>query len=189
MHVKTGSHRCFPYLGLSGPPQGSPPAGGRCEKAENATSPIAYLFPGERDSSVPELSPDMEGRCTRNLIRALTGLALCTALAACAAAPVPQNLPAIACQQAGLYRLEIALLIFYSQLLLITPAFSGLVRGRLPTEISVRGARFVEESDQAENLNEEAIEEMEAIINRFATELGNAEREVQSLKERVGDST
>lgn len=131
----------------------------------------------------------MAGRYTRNLIRVLTGAALCVALVACALVPVPEDLPAIACQQAGLYRLEIALLVFYSSLLLITPAFSGLVRGRLPTEISVRGARFVEEADQTENLNEAAIEKMEKTINRFASELGNAEREVKRLKERVGDST
>jgi hypothetical protein len=131
----------------------------------------------------------MAGHHTRNLIRILTGAALCTALVACAVVPVPEDLPAIACRQAGLYRLEIALLIFYSSLLLITPAFSGLVRGRLPTEISVRGARFVEETDQTESRNEMAIEKMEKTINRFASELGNAEREVERLNERVGDST
>jgi len=134
-------------------------------------------------------SPNVTGRRTRNLIRILTGAALCTALVACTLAPVPEDLPAIACRQAGIYRLEIALLVFYSSLLLITPAFSGLVRGRLPTEISVRGARFMEETDQRENLNEAAIEKMEKTINWFASELGNAEREVRRLKEKVGDST
>ncbi|MGN6557372.1 MAG: hypothetical protein ACTHLH_05100 [Solirubrobacterales bacterium] len=125
---------------------------------------------------------------TRQLIRALIGVALCTAFVACAVVPVPEDLPAIAFQQAGLYRLEIALLVFYSGLLLITPAFSGLIRGRLPIEISVRGARFVEEANQTERLNEAAIEKLEKTISQLAGELRNTEAEVKHIEERMGDS-
>lgn len=74
----------------------------------------------------------------RLFVRILMGSALCTALLAFALVSVPVDakgdpeLPAPAFEQVGLYRLEAALLVFYGSLLLVTPAFSGLVRGRLP---------------------------------------------------------
>ena len=49
----------------------------------------------------------------RNLVRLLVGATLIVALAACAVLTVPENLPAIALKQAVLYRLEVALGIFY----------------------------------------------------------------------------
>jgi hypothetical protein len=91
----------------------------------------------------------MAERHTRKLIRIFVGAALCAALIASASVPVPVDLPAISFHQAALYRLEVALLVFYGGLLLITPAFSGLIRGRLPTEISARGAKFSEEADRS----------------------------------------
>jgi hypothetical protein len=86
----------------------------------------------------------MRGRHTRNLVRVLVGTALCTALSVCIAVPIPADLPAIALLQPSLYRLEVALLVFYGCLLLLTPAFSGLIRGRLPIEISTRGAKSMQ---------------------------------------------
>ena len=71
---------------------------------------------------------------------------MAVAFLSCVAVPIPHDpqgdpaLPAVAFEQVGLYRLEVGLLAFYGGLLLITPAFSGLVRGRLPIEISARGA-------------------------------------------------
>jgi len=103
----------------------------------------------------------MAGRHTRNLIRTLTGTALCMALVACFVAPVPEDLPAIAIRQPALYRMEVALLAFYGALLLITPAFSGLLKGRLPIEISTRGAKFAQEANQGAELDEAAIRKVE----------------------------
>jgi hypothetical protein len=96
----------------------------------------------------------------RTLIRVVVGLALCAALVAAAAVPEPDDLPAVAFGQASLYRLEVSLLVFYGELLLITPAFSGLIRGRLPIEISTRGARFAEEADRSDQLVEATIREL-----------------------------
>jgi hypothetical protein len=87
----------------------------------------------------------------RNLVRALVGTALFTALVACAVLPIPDDLPAVALEQAGLYRLEVALAVFYGCLLLVTPAYSGVVAGRLPIEISTRGAKFAAEATQRQS--------------------------------------
>jgi len=128
----------------------------------------------------------MAGHHTRNLIRILIGSSLCTALVACAVVPVPANLPAIACQQAGLYRLEVALLVFYGVLLLITPTFSGLIRGRLPTEISTRGAKFAEEADYSAEQDEAAIERLQETTTKLARALTDAHVEIRRLSKIVG---
>jgi hypothetical protein len=131
----------------------------------------------------------MPGHHTRNFIRVLIGAALCAALIACAAAPVPEDLSAIALRQSGLYRLEVALFVFYGALLLITPAFSGLFRGRLPTEISTRGAKFAEEADQAAELAEAAVvKELERSVSALTDKLKEATFELNQMKKR-GDST
>lgn len=126
----------------------------------------------------------MPGRRTRNLIRAFVGTALCAALIAGTATPIPQDLPAIAFQQAGLYRLEVALLVFYGSLLLITPAFSGLIRGRLPIEISTRGAKFAEEADQSDELVEAAIQELKSDIRHLAVRVNEVEADPPLQKGR-----
>jgi len=124
----------------------------------------------------------MSGHHTRNLVRALVGIAACTALLACVAVPVPENLPAIAIRQPGLYRLEVALLVFYGWLLLVTPAFSGLVRGRLPTEISTRGAKFAEESAA---LNEQRLEELSRTTKAHTEALVTIDLEIERLKRKA----
>jgi len=129
----------------------------------------------------------MPGRRTRHLIRVLVGTALCAALLACIAVPVPEDLPAIAIRQPGLYRLEVALLTFYGGLLLLTPAFSGLVRGRLPIEISTRGAKFAEESAV---LNDQMLEELGRTADAHSEALVTIDLEIKRLKKmNKGDST
>jgi hypothetical protein len=125
----------------------------------------------------------MAGRRARNLIRALTGASLCMALLACFGAPAPETLPAVAVGQPGLYRLEVALFVFYGALLLITPAFSGLIRGHLPIEISTRGAKFAEEADQSTKWNEKKIEELERASEDLTVGLQTVQTEIQELKE------
>jgi hypothetical protein len=131
----------------------------------------------------------MAERHTRNLIRLFVGAALGIALSACAAVPVPDDLPAIAFGQTNLYRLQVALLVFYGGLLLITPAFSGLVYGRLPIEISVRGARFEEEADQSVQVAEGKLEGLEQQIRDLTDGLTIATIAIDQLKERAGDNT
>ncbi len=121
----------------------------------------------------------------RNLVRALVGTALCVALAACAALPVPENLPAIALEQAALYRLEVALGVFYGCLLLATPAYSGLAMGRLPIEISTRGARFAAEADETADRDEEIISELKLNVSQVVDGLTEAMIEIDRLKGEV----
>ncbi|HEU4737467.1 MAG TPA: hypothetical protein VFS54_00130 [Solirubrobacterales bacterium] len=75
-----------------------------------------------------------------------------------------------------------ALVVFYGSLLLITPAFSGLARGRLPIEISVRGAKFAEEADESADRNEADVERLEANINCLYEALTTANVEIKALK-------
>jgi hypothetical protein len=89
-----------------------------------------------------------------------------------------------------LYRLEVSLLAFYGCLLLITPAFSGLIRGRLPTEISTRGAKFAEEADRSERLTDAKIDGLELATETLAEGLTAAHAEIKQLREEaVGDNT
>jgi hypothetical protein len=127
----------------------------------------------------------MAGRHTRNLIRVLTGAALCMALVACVAVPVPEDLPAVAVGQAGLYRLEVTLLVFHGALLLITPAFSGLIGGRLPIEISTRGAKFAEETGLTSERHETAIKELEWMIKVHSEGLDGVKLGIERLEERM----
>lgn len=100
------------------------------------------------------------------------------------------ELPAPALGQVSLYRLEVALIVFYGDMLLVTPAFSGLVRGRLPIEISPRGAKFAAETDESAGQNEAAIKKLEGTARQLAERLKDAQIELDSLKELAeSDST
>lgn len=132
----------------------------------------------------------------RFFIRILVGAALGMALLTFILVPVPQNakdepvLPAVAFEQVGLYRLEVALLVFYGGLLLVTPACSGLIRGRLPIEISMRGARFADESDQSGAQNEAKVKELEQLSDAHTERLATLDFEIERLREmNEGDST
>lgn len=124
----------------------------------------------------------MAGSAERNLVRIFVAVALCAALVACASVPVPEDLPAVAFRQAGLYRLEVTLLVFYCSLLLITPAFSGLIHGRLPIEISTRGAKFAEEDERSAELTKAKIDELEKVTAALAEELFTADSEIKELR-------
>lgn len=124
----------------------------------------------------------------RLFIRILVAVALCLAFFACALTPVPvdrrgePDLPAPAFEQVALYRLEVALITFYGYLLLVTPACSGLLRGRLPIEISTKGAKFATETDVAAANTEAAIKSMERATRQLAEELEETQIELQSLR-------
>lgn len=128
-------------------------------------------------------------RLERGLIRILVALAVTIAVLASLLLPVPRDekgdpaLPAVALEQSGLYRLEMALLVFYGELLLVTPAFSGLIWGRLPTEISMRGAKFPEGADQPVATNRATIKELEQATWRLTERLDIANLEIKRLKE------
>jgi hypothetical protein len=135
-------------------------------------------------------------RLERSLVRVLVALAVTISVLASLLLPVPHDekgdpdLPAVAFEQVGLYRLEIALLVFYGDLLLVTPAFSGLIWGRLPTEISSRGAKFPGGADRPAAIAQAAIEELEQTTYELTEGLTTANLQIEQLKEMTsGDST
>ena len=124
----------------------------------------------------------------RNLVRVLVATALSVALAACAVLPVPEDLPALALEQPALYRLEVALAAFYGCLLLATPAYSGLVLGRLPIEISTRGAKFAAEATQTAERDEETISELRLNVSQVVDGLTEAMIEIDRLNREVTEN-
>jgi hypothetical protein len=128
----------------------------------------------------------------RLLVRILVAVALCMAVVAFALAPVPvdvegnPDLPAPAFEQPGLYRMEVALLVFYGLLLLATPALTGLLRGRLPTEISTRGAKFAEGASRSAELDEAAVKKLEATTKDLAQGLADANLEINRIRKFAG---
>lgn len=50
--------------------------------------------------------------------------------------------------QAAVYRIEILLTLVYGGLLLLTPLFHGVLHGRLPTELSHRGAKWPADAEK-----------------------------------------
>ena len=96
------------------------------------------------------------------------------------------DLPAPAFEQTGLYRMEVALLVFYGDLLLATPALTGLLRGRLPIEISTRGAKFAEEASHSAKLDGVMAKKLEAATEGLAQGLADANLRIDRLTEIVG---
>lgn len=126
----------------------------------------------------------MSERVARNIVRSLIAVALGAALLGAALSPAPDDLPTPALGQPGLYRLEIALLVFYGCLALVTPAFSGLASGRLPIEISTRGAKFADEADRTADQGEMTISELEGATQRLEVSLATALSRVDQLEKQ-----
>ena len=116
------------------------------------------------------------------IVRALVGAALCLALTASTLFPAPEDLPAVALGQTGLYRLEVALAAFYGLLLLLTPAYSGLVTGLLPIEISTRGAKFAEKADGSATVTKVEIEELRRTVGDLTETLAANELRMERLQ-------
>lgn len=85
--------------------------------------------------------------------------------------------------------MEVTLAVFYGCLLLLTPAYAGLIRGRLPVEISTRGARFAEESDRAAERYETSFRELELRTDRLSQDLGKAAVDISRLASSEDDNT
>lgn len=90
--------------------------------------------------------------CLGMTVRLATAAVFLLATALAVATPAPVDLPAIALGQVPVYRLEILLALVYGGLLLLTPFFHGVLNGRMPIEISHRGAKW--QSDVEERLRE-----------------------------------
>lgn len=74
-------------------------------------------------------------------------------------------------------------MVFYGGLLLITPVFSGLVNGRLPVEISARGAKFAEEADHSAELAKVAVKQLERTTGELSEDVASAQIEINRLGE------
>lgn len=140
--------------------------------------------PGEGGEASPT-SP-YRGMNERLLVRIFVGIALGLAILAFVFLPIPVGadeepvLPALALQQPVLYRMEVGLAAFYGGLLILTPAFAGLVRGQLPIEISARGARFADSAD-------DAFDNLEKTVASLTKKLSLVAQDVESLKRAVDD--
>lgn len=120
----------------------------------------------------------------RLFVKVLVGAALCLALLTSALLPAPADLPAVALEQPSLYRLEIAMAFFYGSLLLATPAYSGLAMGRLPIEISTRGAKFATEADQAVARDGATTKQLEQGVADLKAKLAAIKVEVDRLRQQ-----
>jgi len=92
--------------------------------------------------------------------------------AACAAAivigialPTSHDLPTLALGNRELLWLERTLVLFYGFLLLFVPVVRAL-QSELPIELSTRGARYAEASDDAVESLSERLDETEQLLNR-----------------------
>ncbi len=61
--------------------------------------------------------------------------------------------------------------------------------GRLPIEISTRGAKFAEEAERSAERDEAASRELEHTANRLREQLAIAISEINRLKTNEGDRT
>jgi|GEM_PF-6611678 len=77
------------------------------------------------------------------------------------------TLPAIALDQPAVYRSEICLGVFYLGLLILVPLYYGVIRGRIPTEISARGARFA--ADEISGSLDAAEKKIEQLDQRLVS--------------------
>jgi len=125
-------------------------------------------------------SGDDTHSAARWLIRILiSGLAGATLWYALRLEP-PSPLPSVALGREFLYRTEVFLLLFYAGLLILTPLFQGVIKGRLPTEISARGAKFDPEDVAAALRDAQTrIAEVESVARRPAERLIRPQTQAQ----------
>jgi hypothetical protein len=102
-------------------------------------------------------------RWERLAVRLATVVLFVAAIAVAIGISMPEgDYPAVALGQEAVYRVEILLALIYGGLLLLTPFFYGAMRGRLPIEISHRGAKWAVEAEEALDKAEKTIASLEA---------------------------
>ena len=101
----------------------------------------------------------------RNGIRMGIPAAGAAAIAFGIALPAPHDLPALALGNRELLWLERTLLLFYGFLLLFVPVVRAL-QGELPIELSTRGARYAEASDDAVKAIRDRLDQTEQLLGR-----------------------
>jgi hypothetical protein len=104
-------------------------------------------------------------RRMRNGIRIGIPAAGAAAIAVGIALPAPHDLPALALGNRELLWVERTLLLFYGFLLLFVPVVRAL-QGELPIELSTRGARYAEASDDAVKALRDRLDQTEQLLGR-----------------------
>ena len=95
-------------------------------------------------------------------IRIATAILFLAAMGVAVVAPAPSDLPSVALGQTPVYRLEVLLALFCGGLLVLTPLFQGVLHGRLPIEISHRGAKWDVRTPELLDEAERRVGELEA---------------------------
>jgi hypothetical protein len=101
----------------------------------------------------------------RTAIRWAIPAAALAALVVGVAVPAPQHLPSPALGSREVLWLERTLVLFYGFLLLFVPLLRALA-GELPIELSTRGARYADSSQQAIDEHEERLTEVEQLLEQ-----------------------
>jgi hypothetical protein len=94
----------------------------------------------------------------------------------------PTHLPSVALSQSLIYRGEIGLAAFYAGLLILLPAYRGLINGRLPTSISPRGAEFAEEVDSTFAATQAALRDLQTKTLALEGQLARARLDIDELR-------
>jgi hypothetical protein len=127
-------------------------------------------------------------------IRIIVGLILLAAVVAATLIDIPTtggttpkpDLPSIALGQEVIYRLEIFLVAFYSGLLIATPAYRGIVSGRLPIEVSARGAKFAEDAAGSIEETQKLVEELRERLRQSEATVARSRLNIDQLAEESG---
>lgn len=123
------------------------------------------------------------------LVRVLIGVLLVVAIIVAAAIAVPtasasgrsSALPSVALGQVSVYRLEVFLVVFYGGLLILTPAYRGLALGRLPIEISAKGAKFAEDAADSIEETQKLVDESRTAIRELQSNLVRSRLNIDQL--------
>jgi hypothetical protein len=136
-------------------------------------------------TQVPPNDSSRGGVVPRWLIRFVIAALGVAALLLAVTANAPDQLPSIALGQVPMYRLELLLGAFFGGLLVATPLLQGVINGRLPTEITARGAKYdPEEVSEGLGALEDRINALEDALTKTGGEAIALRAEVEELKER-----
>jgi hypothetical protein len=70
---------------------------------------------------------------------------------------------------------------FYGGLLVLLPAYRGIINGKLPIEISARGTKFAEEVDRTILEAQEAVNELEKTTEGLKIQMGRARLNIDQI--------
>jgi len=91
------------------------------------------------------------------------------------------DLPSVALGQEAIYRIEIFLAVFYGGLLIATPAYRGVIGGRLPIEVSTRGAKFAEDAADSIEETQKLVEELRERLRKSEATVARTRLNIDQL--------